>query len=84
MLHQTRIQHLAKKAPDRVIEEDGQLYAVPYPSEIVNDMMVAVDVLTADWAEANGLDPHAKACQPYLGMLRRCVDAFWSHELGWG
>ena len=84
MLHQTRIQHLAEKAPNRVIEKDGQLYAVPYPFEAVNDMMVAVDALTADWAEANGLDPHAKACQPYLGMLRQPTDSFWLHELGWG
>ena len=84
MLHGTRIQHLQEVAPYRVIKKDGQLYATPFPFESVHEMMGAVDALTADWAEANGLDPHAKACQPYLGMLRQPTDSFWLHELGWG
>jgi hypothetical protein len=75
--HATRIQHLAEVAPHRVTKKDGQLYAIPVNGESVNEMMVAVDALTADWAEANDLDPHAKAVRPSLEMVRDCSDRFF-------
>ena len=53
MLHQTRIQHLAEKAPYRVITENGQLYATTIGLESVHELMTAVDALTQDWTDAN-------------------------------
>jgi len=75
MLHQTRIQHLAEKAPYRVIEKDGQLYATSFPFESVHEMMGAVDALTEDWATANGftydniIASPAVACPPGSSYL---------------
>ena len=73
--HATRIQHLAEKAPYRVVEENGQLYATTIGGESVHEMLGAVDALTEDWAEANGFtydnsiaSPEV-ACHPGSGYV---------------
>jgi len=75
MLHETRIKHLAEKAPNRVIIENGQLYATPFPFESVHNLMTAVEQLTEDWATANGftydniIASPAVACPPGSSYL---------------